>query len=63
MTLLDQPFEYRNWPVGKDFDRIREYNPLDAYPALRARAARYEALPVFQRFHVPFNPPKIGTAK
>jgi glutathione S-transferase len=36
--------------------------PLDAYPALRARVARYEALPVFQQFHVPFDPPKTGTA-
>ena len=35
--------------------------PLDAYPALRARVARYEALPVFQQFHVPFDPPKPGS--
>lgn len=36
--------------------------PLDAYPALRARIARYEALPVFEQFHVPFDPPKTATA-
>lgn len=35
---------------------------LDAWPALRARVARYEALLVFQRFHVPFDAPKTGTA-
>ena len=36
--------------------------PLDTYPALRARVARYEALPVFQQFHVPFDPPKPSVA-
>jgi glutathione S-transferase len=36
--------------------------PLDAYPALRARVARYEALPVFQQFHVPFDPPTPSVA-
>jgi glutathione S-transferase len=34
MTLLDQPFEHRDWSVGKDFDRIREYNPLGRVPVL-----------------------------
>jgi glutathione S-transferase len=34
MTLLDQPFEHRNWSVGRDFDRIREYNPLGRVPVL-----------------------------
>ena len=34
MTLLDMPFEHRNWSVGKDFDRIREYNPLGRVPVL-----------------------------
>src|SRR5260370_8438721 len=28
MNLLKIPFEHRNWSVGKDFDRIREFNPL-----------------------------------
>ena len=28
MKLLDLPFEHANWSVGRDFDRIREYNPL-----------------------------------
>lgn len=35
---------------------------LDAWPSLRDRIARYEALPVFQRFHVPFDAPTTGTA-
>jgi glutathione S-transferase len=34
MKLLDLPFEHRSWSVGKDFDRIREYNPLGRVPAL-----------------------------
>lgn len=34
MTLLELPFEHRNWSVGKDFDRIREYNPIGRVPAL-----------------------------
>jgi glutathione S-transferase len=33
-TLLGIPFEHRNWSVGKDFERIREYNPLGRVPAL-----------------------------
>ena len=33
-TLLQMPFEHRNWSVGKDFDRIREHNPLGRVPAL-----------------------------
>ena len=33
-TLLGMPFEHRNWSVGKDFDRIREFNPLGRVPAL-----------------------------
>ena len=34
MQLLGMPFEHRNWSVGKDFDRIREYNPLGCVPTL-----------------------------
>jgi glutathione S-transferase len=34
MDLLGLPFEHRNWSVGKDFDRIREYNPLGRVPVL-----------------------------
>jgi glutathione S-transferase len=34
MKLLGVPFEHRNWSVGKDFDRIREYNPLGRVPTL-----------------------------
>jgi len=33
-TLLGMPFEHRNWSVGKDFERIREYNPLGRVPTL-----------------------------
>ena len=33
-TVLGIPFEHRNWSVGKDFDRIREFNPLGRVPAL-----------------------------
>jgi len=33
-TLLGFSFEHRNWSVGKDFDRIREYNPLGRVPTL-----------------------------
>jgi glutathione S-transferase len=34
MNLLAIPFEHRNWSVGKDFDRIREFNPLGRVPTL-----------------------------
>jgi glutathione S-transferase len=34
MALLELPFEHRNWSVGKDFDRIREYSPIGRVPAL-----------------------------
>lgn len=34
MTLLGLEFEHRNWSVGKDFDRIREYSPIGRVPAL-----------------------------
>lgn len=34
MTVLGMPFEHRNWSVGRDFDRIREYNPLGRVPVL-----------------------------
>ena len=34
MKLLDMPFEHANWSVGRDFDRIREYNPLGRVPTL-----------------------------
>ncbi|HEV2607474.1 MAG TPA: glutathione S-transferase family protein [Xanthomonadaceae bacterium] len=33
-SLLGIPFEHRSWSVGKDFDRIRVYNPLGRVPAL-----------------------------
>jgi len=34
MKLLGVPFEHANWSVGKDFDRIRNYNPLGRVPTL-----------------------------
>ena len=34
MRLLEMPFEHANWSVGRDFDRIREYNPLGRVPTL-----------------------------
>src|SRR4051812_5029631 len=34
MKLLGVPFEHANWSVGRDFDRIREYNPLGRVPTL-----------------------------
>ena len=34
MRLLGIDFEHANWSVGKDFDRIREYNPLGRVPTL-----------------------------
>ena len=34
MKLLDMPFEHANWSVGRDFERIREYNPLGRVPTL-----------------------------
>src|ERR1700692_2275794 len=34
MNLLAIPFEHRDWSVGKDFDRIREFNPLGRVPTL-----------------------------
>jgi len=34
MKLLEIPFEHANWSVGRDFDRIREFNPLGRVPTL-----------------------------
>jgi glutathione S-transferase len=34
MKLLGVEFEHRNWSVGKDFERIRQYNPLGRVPTL-----------------------------
>jgi len=34
MRLLGIGFEHANWSVGKDFDRIRQYNPLGRVPTL-----------------------------
>jgi len=34
MKLLDIKFEHANWSVGKDFDKIRQYNPLGRVPTL-----------------------------
>ncbi len=32
--LLGFTFEHRNWSVGRDYERIRAYNPLGRVPAL-----------------------------
>ena len=34
MQLLDIGYQHANWSVGKDFDRIRAYNPLGRVPTL-----------------------------
>ncbi|HEX3602599.1 MAG TPA: glutathione S-transferase family protein [Steroidobacteraceae bacterium] len=34
MNLLKLPFEHRNWSVGKDFELIRQFNPLGRVPTL-----------------------------
>ncbi len=34
MKVLGMNFEHRNWSVGADFERIREYNPLGQVPTL-----------------------------
>jgi glutathione S-transferase len=34
MNLLGIKFEHANWSVGKDFDQIRQYNPLGRVPTL-----------------------------
>jgi glutathione S-transferase len=34
LKLLGLPFEHANWSVGKDFARIREFNPLGRVPTL-----------------------------
>lgn len=34
MALYAMPFEHRAWSVGRDFDRIRAYNPLGRSPTL-----------------------------
>ena len=34
MKVLALPFEHANWSVGKDFERIRQYNALGRVPTL-----------------------------
>ena len=34
LKRLDIGFEHANWSVGRDFDRIRAYNPLGRVPTL-----------------------------
>ena len=34
MNFLGMAFEHHNWSVGKDFDMIRQYNPLGRVPTL-----------------------------
>jgi glutathione S-transferase len=37
--------------------------PIDDFPALRARVDRYQALPVFQRYYAPFFQPDASGSK
>jgi glutathione S-transferase len=34
MNCLEMPFEHRSWSVGKDFELIRQFNPLGRVPCL-----------------------------
>lgn len=34
MNLLGLKFEHRNWSIGKDFELIRQFNPLGRVPTL-----------------------------
>jgi glutathione S-transferase len=34
LRLLGVPFQYRNWSVVRDFELIRQFNPLGRVPAL-----------------------------
>lgn len=34
MRLLDLPFEHLNWSIGKDADKVKQYNPLGQVPIL-----------------------------
>jgi glutathione S-transferase len=34
MKLLELPYEHANWSIGRDFDRIRNHNPLGRVPTL-----------------------------
>jgi glutathione S-transferase len=34
LNLFGMPFEHRNWSVGKDFELIRQFNPLGRVPTL-----------------------------
>jgi glutathione S-transferase len=34
MNLLQMPFEHRNWSIGKEFELIRQFNPLGRVPTL-----------------------------
>jgi glutathione S-transferase len=34
LQLLDIGYEHADWSVGRDFDRIRQYNPLGRVPTL-----------------------------
>src|SRR5580698_7537047 len=34
LKVLELPFEHANWSVGRDFERIRQKNPLGRVPAL-----------------------------
>ena len=58
MQLVGKTFEHRNWSVGKDFERIREHNPVGRVPTLVLDDG--EALPEFASTRVAFSGPSTG---
>ncbi|HEY9253649.1 MAG TPA: glutathione S-transferase family protein [Stenotrophomonas sp.] len=78
LSVLEQTCQQageREWLVGAHFGLVdltvscyctyaRDAVPfdLDEYPALAARVARYETLPVLQKYYVPFFAPQTGAA-
>lgn len=41
MNFLKIPFEHRNWSIGKDFELIRQFNPLGQSPRLGSARRRH----------------------
>src|SRR5450631_410699 len=53
LNVLGIPFEHRDWSVGKDLDRIREFNPLGRVPTSHdapRRAPRASTCAAFSAF-------------
>ena len=55
-TLLGVDFEHRNWSVGRDFDRIREFNPQGRVPTLLTVGEFDEANPATIRRQAAMTP-------